>query len=123
MTKTINPTTDRFQGNASKSVTILSGQTQAEEGVNLSCFTLAGVLIPSMTGASVKFQGSLDGTNFYQINDNLGTAITITTGGFAGIYKLNAADFVGINWIKPVSASAEGADRAVTLIGADILNG
>ncbi len=119
----INTTTDRFRGNASKAVTILSGQTVASEGVNLSGFTLAGILIPTMTGTTVTFQGSVDGTNYYAIKDNTGTAISITTGGTAGIYKLNAADFIGITHIKPVSGSAEGADRSVTLIGADILNG
>ena len=122
MTKIINATTDRMRGNASKAVLIASGQTVASEGVNLSGHTLTGVLIPTMTGTSVTFQGSIDGTNYYAIKDATGTAISVTTGGTLGIYKLNPADFAGLNFIKPVSASAEAADRSVTLLCADILN-
>lgn len=123
MTQKINPTTDRSRGNATKQTTIANGATTSED-VNLSGFTLAGILFPvAPTGATFTFNGSVDnGVTYYDIKNSAGTAISITLAG-AGIYKLNAADFVGLDRIKVVSASAEGALRTITVIGADILNG
>ncbi len=122
MTQRINPTSDRARGNAKKQTTIANGATTSED-VDLSGFTLAGVLIPvAMTGSTLTFQGTVDKVNYYDIKNTAGTAISITL-STTGIYKLNAADFIGIDNLRIVSASAEGALRTITVIGADILNG
>ena len=122
MTQRINPTSDRARGNAKKQTTIANGATTSED-VDLSGFTLAGVLIPvAMTGSTLTFQGTVDKVNYYDIKNTAGTAISITL-STTGIYKLNAADFIGIDNLRIVIASAEGALRTITVIGADILNG
>lgn len=122
MTVRINPTTDRARGNARKATIIESGQTVSDD-VDMSGFTLAGVLISTaLTGTSLTFRGTIDKTNYFDIKNAAGTTIAITLSG-TGIYKLNPSDFVGIDNIRAVSNGAEAAQRSITLLGADILNG
>lgn len=96
-------------------VTISSGQT-ASGALDLRGRAFVGFIMPAaFTGSSVTFQGSADGTNFYALynSDNTQFSITVSTSRY---YCLNPADFLGMQQLKIVSGSAEGADRDITIV-------
>lgn len=96
--------------------TILSGQTTSSS-VILDGNTLAGIYCPaSMTGATLSFSVSRDNATFVTLRDSSGSAISVTLDASAAMYALNPSDFAGVGSVKVVSASAEGADRALVLI-------
>lgn len=85
---------------------------------NLGPAALCGLVIPAgMTSTSITFQASVDGTTFYDVYDSTNTQISVTIDSSAKIIKLDPADFVGLEYLKLVTGSAEGADRTIGLIG------
>lgn len=73
---------------------------------------LCGILLPgTFTGATINFLVSVDSFNFKQLKSTTsGTTVsyTVTQDTYAA---LDPKDFQGVNWIKIVSASTEGAAR------------
>lgn len=97
-----------------ETVLILSGQTKSA-AVSLRGTTICGIYVPSsFTGASISFEASPDGVTFSPIKSPAGTllSIPVVAGDYASLYPL---DFVGIEFLKLVSASAEAADRSIIL--------
>lgn len=95
---------------------ILSGATVSDD-INLGDKTLSILIIPAMTGTSISFQVSIDGANYYELNDSTKTAVSVTCDGTARAYYLDPVKFAGVRNIKLVSNSAEGADRDIYAIG------
>lgn len=101
-----------------KKLTIANGQT-VSDACDVQGWILAAIGIPAaFTGASLTFQGDIDGSGTYQsIVDSAGTAYTVTLGGANRIVLPRSSDPVltGVISLKIVSASAEAAERVVTL--------
>ena len=100
----------------SETVTISSGGTvsTAAEADNM---LLSGILLPTMTGATITFQWSIDNTTFVEVveTDGSATSYTATDGDVVRVDPSGWA-FAGQGWIKVVSASAEAADRDIVLL-------
>ena len=94
-------------------VTIANG---AQNSSILECkgYVLAAILIPAaFTSTTLTFLASINGTNFYEMyNTYSGTALSyvVAAGRFVAI---NPADFQGVNYLKIVAGSDEGAARTL----------
>lgn len=95
-------------------VTIESSGTKSTS-VDLRGMTLCGFYLPaSFTGTAITFEASADNSTYLPVQDGDGAAISKTVA--QGQYiKLDPADFAGIQFIKLVSGSTEGAERTITL--------
>lgn len=95
---------------------ILSGQTDSSS-VNLKRGLLCGFIFPTMTGATVKLQTSIDEITWYDLWDDAGSAkyasITATDNGYV---CLDTALVAGMAYIRLISSSAEAADRTVQVL-------
>lgn len=109
------------QGKKFLSVTIASSGTDSET-FHLEDFVLCGFITPAtLTGTSVSFKGSKDGTNFFPIYDSTNILISVTV-AVSRAYSLNVIDFLSWPYIKIVSGSSEAADREIVLFGTRALN-
>lgn len=100
----------------SETVTISSGGTvsTAAEADNM---LLSGILLPTMTGATITFQWSIDNNTFVEVVETNGSATSYTaTDGDVVRVDPSGWAFAGQGWIKVVSASAEAADRDIVLL-------
>lgn len=89
--------------------------TTTSGAVDLAGTDLIAILLPAaMTGTSIKFQASVDGTNFYDIYDGAGALASITTA--ADHYVQVPASVAPARWLKLVSGSTELAERTIQLI-------
>ena len=95
--------------------TILNTATDSDD-TDLGQATLVGVYIPaSFTGTSISFKAATtqDGT-YAPIKDGAGALVSKTVA--AGDYiTLDPVTFAGVQFLKVVSGSAEGADRSLIL--------
>jgi len=95
--------------------TISSGQTTSDI-VTLNGFGMVGIILPAaLTSTSMTFTGSQDGTNFSALYNTSGTQLNITVAA-SRIILFSPGDFVGVNYLKLVAGSAEGADRTIQVI-------
>lgn len=96
-------------------VTIASGQGTSA-AIPTSGLSLVGIQLPAaFTGTALTFLASLDGTTYQPIYSTIsGTALsyTVAQGHYASI---DPAPFQGAKFIKLVSGSSEGADRAFSI--------
>lgn len=99
---------------AQQTATIASGQT-VSGAVYLGDKLPVAVRMPaSFTGASITFQGSPDGVTYQAIN--LGGAAYAESVAASKDVQLDPSVFVGYRYLKIVSASAEGAERSLTVL-------
>ena len=107
-------TTDYQPLIANPDVAIASGQT-ASAAINLAGTQLCGIHMPAaFTGASVTFQAATTLGGTYQTVQKNGADLTVTV--TQGKYvSLTPADLAGVQFLKIVSASAEGSSRTLTL--------
>lgn len=99
-------------------VTIANGGT-ISTALDLAGRRLKGVVMPAaFTGASIKFQGSVDGVAFDAIY-NEATEYSVNVGTNRRI-SLNSAVFEPWPIVKVVSAGAEAADRVIVLVGDEL---
>lgn len=103
-----------------KTVTIANGASLS--GIlELGGGILTGMILPAAwTAAGITFQGSVDGTNFYNLYDEFGAEITLTVDASRYI-RLNPTDNYSIPYMKLRSGTSgsavnQGADRILTLI-------
>jgi len=105
-------------GCISHTVTVSSGDT-ASTGVATGGKPLVGIVLPSaLTSSSLSLYASTDGTTYYPIYDNLGVACDA---------QVAASRWVATYWpdlfvpyIRLEMASAEGAERSIMLILAEV---
>ena len=88
-----------------QTVTIASG-TSLSAAVPLGQKTLVGVIVPAgWTAASITFQGTPDDSNFYDLYDGAGNAVSLT--GAAGQFiQVDPAKWRGVTGIKLRSGTA-----------------
>lgn len=100
-------------------VTIANG-TSLSGAASLGGGTLVGILLPSAwTTAGLAFQASLDGVNFFSVQDN---SAEITVAAAASVYVSVPPNLqISALWIKVRSGTEgsnvnQGADRVITLM-------
>lgn len=95
--------------------TIANGQTTTGEVKTNGC-PLAGIQLPAaLTGVTITFLVSTQSGGTYQplYNSSGQVSYTVAPGRYLAI---NPQDFHGVGFLKVVSGSAEGAQRALTLM-------
>jgi hypothetical protein len=101
------------------SVTIANGQSLSD-AAHIGVGTLVGIQLPTITSASLSFQGSFDGTTFVEVVDASANAVAYTASTGA-VYIKAPADLLGVPYLKVRSgtsgaAVAQGAARTIQLI-------
>jgi len=93
--------------------TIANGQT-VSDAIYKQHLDLVGLVLPTLTGANVSFQGSQDGVNYAAISYE-GSAVSFAK---AGGNHITCHDkwFRGIPYVKIVSDASEGAERSISPI-------
>jgi hypothetical protein len=88
--------------------------------VDLGGRKLVALILPdAWTAASLTFQGSVDGTNFFNVYDGpTERQLTVAANYYSA---LNIADWVGFRWIKVRSGTAgsavnQAAERTLTVV-------
>lgn len=98
----------------SKSVTIANAATTSG-AIQLDERVVCGIEFPAaFTGATVGFEVSADGTNYFDLYDDAGSAISVTA-TVSTVSRLIPADFAMAKYLKVKSASSEGAERTVKI--------
>jgi hypothetical protein len=79
---------------------------------------LSGIVFPSaMTGATITFDFSFDGTNFVDVVETDGTEVTYTvTAGDVVRVDPSGWAFASTGFLRVVSSNSEAADRTINLI-------
>lgn len=96
-------------------VATIAISTTTSAAIDLVGTDLVAILLPSvMTGVAIKFQASVDGTNFFDIYDGAGALASITTA--ANHYVQVPASVAPARWVKLVSGATEAAERTIQLI-------
>ena len=94
-----------------------SGQTSTAFECN-ETLPVALIMPAALTGTSMTFTGSVDGSTFTALNDEAGNAISATIAASKIISLGNLSKhFMGLTHIKFVSGSAEAAARTITVVG------
>ena len=102
-------------------VTTIANGASVSDAIDLSGTTLCGYIMPSAwTSASITFQASVDGTNFYDLYDQYGTEVTHTVSP-SRFVALTPSDMASIRYIKfrsgtAASAVNQGAQRQITFV-------
>lgn len=98
-------------------VTIASSGTTSGE-FNAGKYVICGFKFPAMTGTSVTFTHCEEsGGTFVPVADTSDTNLSITVSATAKTRVVNPQNFAGLEYIKLVSGSSEGADRVITVLG------
>lgn len=101
------------------SVTIASGASLSDAAA-IGAGTLVGIQLPTITSASLSFQGSADGTTYVEVLDASSAAVAV--GASTGARYIKApADLAGVPYLKVRSGTSgapvnQGAARVITLI-------
>ena len=101
-----------------KSVLIdISEDTTNSTGVKSDGLLLSGIKFPAaMTGSTITFDHSIDGTTWKNVVETDGTEVsyTVTADSVVRVDPSGWA-FAAVGWIRITSGSAEAADRSIEL--------
>lgn len=104
-----------YLGNLTSYNATIAISTTTSGAVDLQGQALCAIQMPSaFTGASITFQGSVDGSTYQAIYNSSNTQYSITVSA-SRTYAINPTDFAGFRYIKIVSASSEAAARSIVL--------
>ena len=101
-------------------VTIASGASLSGAAA-IGDSSVIGVLMPAAwTAASLTFQVSVDGTNYYNLYDDAGSEVTAQA-STSRCVLLEPKQFIGFRYLKIRSGTAasavnQGGDRIITLV-------
>lgn len=104
-----------------ETVTIANGQSLSG-ALNIASRNFFGVIMPaSWTAASLTFQGSFDGTTFYDLYDENGIEVSFTVSASRYVIISTPAKFLGLKKLKIRSGTSgtpvnQGADRVIGVI-------
>ena len=91
------------------SATIANGASLSG-AVAISYLTPLHIVIPAgFDGSAITFQGSVDGTTYYNLYDESGTEVNFPAGASRIIKVTNIAYFYGLEYIKIRSGTAASA--------------
>lgn len=108
-------------GKIPSSVTIANGATVSDSHY-FGDEVLSGIVTPaSMTGTTLTFQVSDDNTTFFTLYDSTNVAISVTISS-SRAYALNPLDFIGWQYMKIVSGTAETGAKIITIEKTKVLN-
>lgn len=102
---------------ATATITIASSTT-ISSSVNLNGLTIVGFIAPAAwTTSTLKIQGSMDGTNFYDIYDYTAAAVSSWSAITAGAaYTVDVVNMLPFTYIRFVAGTAQAANRSFTVI-------
>lgn len=99
-----------------QTVEIPNGQTVSSL-TDLHGASIVSLIMPAaFTGTVLRFKGSMDRTNFYDMYDGGGMEITVDVESSHYVCLNVPDDFKGVRYLKVVSNQTETADRTVTLV-------
>lgn len=100
---------------------VIANGASLSGAVDLSGTVIVGYIMPSSwTNADITFQASINGTNFFDLYDQLGNEIKHKAG--AGNYiAFPPAEFASVRFLKirsgaAASAVTQGAERQIRLV-------
>ena len=107
-----------YKTNVKEVLIDVSDNATISSGVNTDGMLLTGLVFPAaMTGTEVTFDFSIDGTNWYDVVETDGTAVTYTvTAGDAVRVDPSGWAFASSGFLRVTSGSTETADRSIKLI-------
>ena len=96
-----------------QTITIASGQTESE-ALGLGAGVIVGIQTPAaLTSTAMTFKVSSDGENTYKdMYNDAGTQVSVTVAADRFI-RFVPQDFAGVESLKLVMGTAEGADRDI----------
>lgn len=96
----------------------IGSSTTISSSVNLDGTAIVGFISPAAwTASTLKIQGSMDGTNFYDIYDSTSTAVSSWASiNAATAYTVDVVNMLPFTYIRFVAGTAQAADRAFTVI-------
>jgi hypothetical protein len=99
---------------------VIANNASLSDAVDLGGRKLVAIVMPdTWTTASLTFQGSVDGTNFFNVYDGaIERALTVAANYYSA---LAIGDWVGFRWIRIRSGTAgtavnQGGARTLTLV-------
>lgn len=104
-----------------ETVTIASGASLSG-ALNIASRNFFGIIMPSSwTSASLTFQGSFDGTTYYNLYDEGGNEVTFTVAASRYVIISTPAKFLGLKKLKIRSGTSgsavnQGGDRTIGVI-------
>lgn len=108
---------------ASSDTATIANNASLSDAVTLGAYRATALLMPAgWTAASITFQVSVDGTNYYNLYDAAGNEKTITVSTSRAVY-LPTDDFLGFKYMKIRSGTAGSpvtqlAERLVIVVSA-----
>lgn len=86
-------------------------------GIDCLGQTLVGIILPAgWTTATLSFQGSVDGTNWYNIYAASGSEVVTGSFSASSYVALDPADFAGVPQLKVRSGSSSAATNQVSAV-------
>jgi len=114
MAQTVRPKPAREILTEGLSATIASGASLSG-AVAISYLVPVTIVVPAeFDGTAITFQGSLDGTTFYNLYDEAGTEINFPASASRIIKVTNLAYFYGLEYIKVRAGTAASATNQTT---------
>lgn len=98
--------------------TVIANGETVSSAIDITGKTLIGLIFPTMTRVAMTLQGSIDGTNYKEIKNSSGSALSFTIASNTHIV-LSTDNFQNLpaTSIKLVATGgAEGAERTITAI-------
>lgn len=97
-------------------VTIANGQTISTLA-SLGGTSLVGLIVPAnFAGTGLRFQGSLDGTNFFDIKSGINGDFIEAVIGTNAIYNFKPFDLFTVLYIKLVSVTTQTQNVTIKLL-------
>ena len=96
----------------------ISDNATNSSAVQCDGLLLSGIVFPAaMTGSTVTFDFSFDGTNWVDVVETDGTAVqySVTAGDVVRVDPSGWA-FAAVGFLRIVSSNSEAADRTINLI-------
>jgi len=103
-------------------VATIAASESLSDSVDLGSGTVFGIIIPaSWTTADLTFQGSVDGTNFYNLFTDDGTEYTVVAAASRFIASINYPLYYNLAFLKVRSGTAgspvnQAAERQIKLV-------
>lgn len=97
-------------------VATIASSAQTSDSIALNGFGMVGLILPSaLTSTTMTFTGSQDDSTYTALYNTSGSQLSITVAA-SRLILFTPGDFVGINYIKLVSGTAEGGSRSISVI-------